>query len=165
MNPTAGKTFRRVPAAPAPSAQATSASNVDVEERETGGADSSDGPTVSGGNLAAGPEDGDIVPEDELSETDLADPTDEYNEVEKKSLREAALTIEYKLTHRVKHLFCDSCVRGIMNNKKTKVGAFDRQLTHWGQLATSGHIDSKGKKQLGFSGKRRPALSKMCSQD
>ena len=32
-------------------------------------------------------------PEDELSETDLVDPTDEYNEEEKLSLREAALTI------------------------------------------------------------------------
>ena len=99
-------------------------------------------------------------PEDELSETDLADPTAEYNEVEKLSLREAALAIEHKLTHRVKNVFCDSCVRGIMKNKRTKVGAFDRELTHWGQLLTSDHIDSKTKKQTGLVGEKEAYVIK-----
>ena len=66
----------------------------------------------------------DAEPEEELSETDLADPTDEYNQVEKKSLREAALTIEHKLILCVNIVFCDSCVRGILKNKRTKVGTF-----------------------------------------
>ena len=108
----------------------------------------------SGGDLAAHPRDENVEIEDELSETDLADPTAEYNKVEKKSLREAALTIEQKLSHRVKNVFCDSCVRGIMKNKRTKVGASDRKLTHWGQLLTSDHVDSKTEKPIGLSGEK-----------
>ena len=92
--------------------------------------------------------------EDEVSETDLVDPSDEYNEAEKLSLREAALTIEHKLSHRVKNIFCDSCVRGIMKNKRTKVGAFDRKLDHWGQLLPADHVDSKAKKSIGLGGEK-----------
>ena len=119
----------------------------------------------SGGDSAAGLHDEEAEDDEELSETDLADPTAEYNEVEKKSLREAALTIEHKLTHRVKNVFCDSCVRGIMKNKRTKVGAFDRKLTHWGQLLTSDHVDSKTRKMVGLDGKKRLLLLKICFQD
>ena len=46
-----------------------------------------------------------VESEDELSETDKVDPTGEYTEVEEKSLREQALTIEHKLSHRVKDPF------------------------------------------------------------
>ena len=63
---------------------------------------------LTAGDSAAGPEDEDAEPnEDELSETDLVDPTDEYSEVEKKSIREAAFTIGHILTHRTKNVFCD----------------------------------------------------------
>ena len=112
----------------------------------------------SGGDPAVGAEEDEDG--EELSETEVADPTAEYNEVEKKSLREAALTIEHKLTHRVKNVFCDSCVRGIMKNKRTKVGAFDRKLTHWGQLLTSDHVDSKTKKQVGLDGEKEAFVTK-----
>ncbi len=39
-----------------------------------------------------------------------------------------------------------------MKNKRTKVGAFDRKLDHWGQLLTADHVDSKAKKSIGLGG-------------
>ena len=52
-----------------------------------------------------------------------------------------------------------------MKNKRTKVGAFDRKLTHWGQLLTSDHVDSKTRKMVGLDGKKRLLLLNMCFQD
>ena len=49
---------------------------------------------------------------------------------------------------------CDSCVRGIMKNKRTKVGSFERKLIHWGQLLASDHVDSKARQMLGLSGEK-----------
>ena len=41
-----------------------------------------------------------------------------------------------------------------MKNKRTKVGAFDRELTQWGELVTSDHVDSKSQKMIGIAGEK-----------
>ncbi len=47
-----------------------------------------------------------------------------------------------------------------MKNKRTKVGALDRELTHWGELLTSDHVDSKSKKIVGIAGEKEAYVIK-----
>ena len=47
-----------------------------------------------------------------------------------------------------------------MKNKRTKVGAYDRVLTHWGELLTSDHIDSKSKNMIGIAGEKEAYVIK-----
>ena len=52
-----------------------------------------------------------------------------------------------------------------MKNKRTKVGAFDRKLTYWGELITSDHLDSKAKKMLGLICEKEAFVIKDVFQD
>ncbi len=47
-----------------------------------------------------------------------------------------------------------------MKHKRTKVGAFDRTLSRWGQLLTSDHVDSKARKMLGLIGEKEAFVIK-----
>ena len=47
-----------------------------------------------------------------------------------------------------------------MKNRRTKVGAFDRELRHWGQLLTSDHVNSKAKKNIGLGGEKQAFVIK-----
>ena len=87
--------------------------------------------------------------------TPVADPlTPEPESKAKRDLRELATKVDHLSTHLPKNPYCLACQESKMKQKYTHRGAFQRDLSSWGDIVTCDHLVSPSLKMQGLGGEK-----------
>ena len=87
--------------------------------------------------------------------TPIADPpTPEPESKAKRDLRELATKVDHLSTHVPKNPYCLACQESKMKQKYAHRGAFQRDLSSWGDIVTCDHLVSPSLKMQGLGGEK-----------